>query len=730
MPPTFLRMASPMGYIILAVYLTGSTPDATALFVYKDIWKERKDPKKVFAVGLSLTLAVTLGFGGCRFSLAEESTGVYHSEELSLSDYITEDSQELFQNYVNQMFSVKKSNTVRKVPRKKKLTGNNAVIYSYIADAVEKIANGELESTKIVVPPSSLDDSQDITFDDVSKVIQSVLADLPQYMYWADVTKGYSCMVGAGTANVSFKVNTYFSKNGATYTVDTSKTGAAKKAVENAKQIVENHANDTDYEKLVDYKEEICDLVSYDYDAASKTSSQGYQKNNNPWQIIYVFDGDTSTDVVCEGYAKAFKYLCDLSTFSSSKIEVNIVDGKLYQGTSSKDKSNGGGGHMWNLVTMENGKNYLVDVTNCDNDTVGYPDKLFMVGTEAPSTADVNGYSICCDEGEYAIYDYSNRSQYASVFTDAELTLAKYNYSHRSQESEIEPEETEPMTEPETPQETKPTTEQETPQETEPTTEPETPQETVPTTEPETPQETEPATEPETPQETEPATEPETPQETKAVTEPTTIPETSSEEETKSTDTTSKKPEVVVTDPMIYTDVPSSKWYFDKIKYVYERGLMTGKSSKAFDPDGTLTRAETVQVLYAAVGKPEVDYLYTGFPDVSGTDWFAKAVVWANTNGIAHGKGNGFDPNGKVTRQELALMLKNFAALEGGDSTSSVSLSEFSDEGSISSWARDAVEWAHAVGVINGKGTNIAPADSATRAEYATMIKGLYENAI
>ena len=147
MPPTFLRMASPMGYIILAVYLTGSTPDATALFVYKDIWKERKDPKKVFAVGLSLTLAVTLGFGGCRFSLAEESTGVYHSEELSLSDYITEDSQELFQNYVNQMFSVKKSNTVRKVPRKKKLTGNNAVIYSYIADAVAGILKVLLDGT-------------------------------------------------------------------------------------------------------------------------------------------------------------------------------------------------------------------------------------------------------------------------------------------------------------------------------------------------------------------------------------------------------------------------------------------------------------------------------------------------------------------------------------------------------------------------------------------------------
>ena len=86
--------------------------------------------------------------------------------------------------------------------------------------------------------------------------------------------------------------------------------------------------------------------------------------------MIWVFDGDPSTNVVCEGYAKAFKYLCDHTVFDSS-IECILAGGDLVRGSRSEP-------HMWNVLKMDDGNNYLVDVTNCDSGNAGYPDKLFL----------------------------------------------------------------------------------------------------------------------------------------------------------------------------------------------------------------------------------------------------------------------------------------------------------------------------------------------------------------
>jgi hypothetical protein len=84
--------------------------------------------------------------------------------------------------------------------------------------------------------------------------------------------------------------------------------------------------------------------------------------------LVWVFDGDPETKVVCEGYAKAFKYMCELSAFQAS-VSVSLVTGTL-----------GSSNHMWNLVPVDGGFSYLVDVTNCDEDMAGYPDYLFMAG--------------------------------------------------------------------------------------------------------------------------------------------------------------------------------------------------------------------------------------------------------------------------------------------------------------------------------------------------------------
>ena len=96
----------------------------------------------------------------------------------------------------------------------------------------------------------------------------------------------------------------------------------------------------------------------------------------NPWQVIYVFDNNPLTNVVCEGYAKAFQLLCNLSNFENASVKCYTVTGEMAGGT-------GSGGHMWNIVTMDDGLNYIVDITNSDTGSVGQDGKLFMAGNSS-----------------------------------------------------------------------------------------------------------------------------------------------------------------------------------------------------------------------------------------------------------------------------------------------------------------------------------------------------------
>lgn len=145
------------------------------------------------------------------------------------------------------------------------------------------------------------------------------------------------------------------------------------------------------------YRQKICELVSYNSTAANNTPTP----YGDPWQLIYVFDGDDSTNVVCEGYSKAFKYLCDLSAFTND-ITCSLVTGTMAGGT-------GAGNHMWNIVAIGS-SNYLVDITNCDTGTVGAPDKLFLCGaaeTEAGKiyTAHV-GSGVTYEYGDETISNF------------------------------------------------------------------------------------------------------------------------------------------------------------------------------------------------------------------------------------------------------------------------------------------------------------------------------------
>ena len=189
--------------------------------------------------------------------------------------------------------------------------------------------------------------------------------------------------------------------------------------------------------------------------------------------------------------------------------------------------------------------------------------------------------------------------------------------------------------------------------------------------------------------------------------------------------------------PMIkFADVVATGWQFEPAAYVYDRGLMAGKGTDAngkikFDPNSPITREEFVQVLYNAEGKPayENDKI---FPDVQNA-WYKNAVLWANSQNIANGLGDGsFGVVKNITRQDLALMLYKYASLKGVDLTAEEGrIDAFADGDKVSGYAKTAMNWAVKNGVLSGKGTagadistfRLDPAGTATRAECAAMLK-------
>lgn len=179
-----------------------------------------------------------------------------------------------------------------------------------------------------------------------------------------------------------------------------------------------------------------------------------------------------------------------------------------------------------------------------------------------------------------------------------------------------------------------------------------------------------------------------------------------------------------------FKDVPTKvdNWMHLPIDYVLEKGYMVGMSKTEFGINTKVSRAMVVQVLYAKHDKPKVEKK-AGFEDVTDKDWFADAVSWAAANGITKGYSDKkFGPNDPVTREQLALMLKKYAEFKKLDVKAAGDLSKFNDKDKVSTWAVDGVKWAVGAGVIAGteKG-NIEPTASATRAQFAVMMKAFDE---
>ena len=363
-----------------------------------------------------------------------------------------DDNDELFYDYMIQAARDSMSSVAFSRPRFApidKLSGPTMKFYSKLVPLIKEVAAGTRNSSKFVISLSdagiqSTWTAEELGVDTISEtdangknqVTQAALDALvakvrpnlnllnkvllttyPYELYWYDKTAGTamgysysytSASITMSSMTILFYVSRDYAVDNQTRTTDvnTAITSAATAASQEAGRVVDACSGQCDYDKLVYYRNYICDEVEYNHDAANSSTNTPY---GNPWQLIWVFDKDSTTKVVCEGYSKAMKYLCDLSHFR------HPLECRLISGVTS-------GPHMWNLVEMMDGKTYLVDLTNYDS-TRG---SCFFLG----------GYSRQDSSQQYT-YRYGTTSSISylinddmyNVYTGTELTPSSSAYT-------------------------------------------------------------------------------------------------------------------------------------------------------------------------------------------------------------------------------------------------------------------------------------------------------------
>lgn len=168
-----------------------------------------------------------------------------------------------------------------------------------------------------------------------------------------------------------------------------------------------------------------------------------------------------------------------------------------------------------------------------------------------------------------------------------------------------------------------------------------------------------------------------------------------------------------------FTDI-EGHWAEEAINEVVDLGLFNGVGDNRFDPDGTMTRAMFATTIYRFANAKATGI--NKFSDVPNDTWYTDAVIWCNDNKIVEGTGNGFEPEENITREQIAVMFYRYAKMMQIDTTARGDINKFNDCGEISDWAKEAVEWAVGIGLLEGRTLNtLVPQGEATRAEVATI---------
>lgn len=174
-----------------------------------------------------------------------------------------------------------------------------------------------------------------------------------------------------------------------------------------------------------------------------------------------------------------------------------------------------------------------------------------------------------------------------------------------------------------------------------------------------------------------------------------------------------------------FTDVPATHWAAGAVAFVSSQGLLQGISADTFAPGQPMTRAMLVTALWREAGSPVVNYAMD-FDDVDEDQWYTEAVRWAASEGIVTGTGKGFSPDAALTRESLAAILFRYA----GGQADADQLGSYADGAGVSAWAREAMNWAVAQGLITGKsGGRLDPGGTASRAEVSAILMRYVQSA-
>ena len=181
-----------------------------------------------------------------------------------------------------------------------------------------------------------------------------------------------------------------------------------------------------------------------------------------------------------------------------------------------------------------------------------------------------------------------------------------------------------------------------------------------------------------------------------------------------------------------FKDVPADSWYAQAVEECVKRNLFQGVNATSFAPNRSMTRAMLVTVLWRYEGRPGGQS--AGFSDVPNGTWYTDAVNWAAQENIVNGVGkNKFNPDGTITREQLATILYRYAQGKGLNTDISADPNTFPDGGEISTWAADGFAWALGYelisGIKSGSTVTLKPQGNATRAQVATILLRLIEKA-
>ena len=197
---------------------------------------------------------------------------------------------------------------------------------------------------------------------------------------------------------------------------------------------------------------------------------------------------------------------------------------------------------------------------------------------------------------------------------------------------------------------------------------------------------------------------------------------------TKMFEITAAEPEPEDKTDWLYEDVPEKTgWRYEAIKYVKDHGIMNGISgTRNFAPDEPLTRAMFATIIYRMEGSPKASYS-AKFPDVPDGNYFSVPIIWANKAGIINGHSNTglFGTRENITREDMVVIMYRYCRVKGLASGGRADLSRFPDADQASGYAKEAVQWAVANGIINGRSNTgmLDPKGNASRVETVAIIQ-------